>query len=119
MSPELRLCFHILAQAFRRRPQPNVRIQEVTGEFGKTHRRIALNTEITILELRVRPGQFESAARDIGIAVFVDQTHQVLTRPRSQCDQRDLHLLPRFKRNALSHHEHRIQHVAIGLVQRH
>jgi hypothetical protein len=40
-------------------------VQEVTGEFGKAHRRIALNAEIAIFELRVRPGQFERPAADI------------------------------------------------------
>ena len=90
----------------------------MAGEFGKTQRRIALNPQIAVFELGVRPGQFEGAAADIRIAVFDDQPHQLLARPRGHRHQRDLRHLPRFQRNTLPQDEHGIQHIAIGPVQR-
>ena len=70
----------------------------MTGEFGEAERRIALNAEVAIFKLRVRPGQLEGSAADIGVAVFGDQAHEFVTRLRRGRNERDLSLLPGFKR---------------------
>src|SRR3990172_13387101 len=119
IGPKLRLSKRILAQALRGRPQPDVRVQQVTSEFAEAKRRVALNAEVSVFELRVRPCQFEGAATVIGIAILGDQDQEILARPRRDRNKRDLPLFPRFERKGPPDDEHRVQDVAVSLLHRH
>jgi hypothetical protein len=81
----------------------------VTGEFVKAKCRIALNVQVPVFELSVRPCQLERSAAGFLFTIPGDQTQEFVTRLGSSGNEGDLPLPPGFKRKPALDCEYRIQ----------
>ena len=91
----------------------------MAGQFSEPKRYVALNAEVSILQLGVGPGQLEGTMAHVGVPVLGNEPEEVFAGPRRESDEVDLPLLPGVNGEAPPNHEYRVKHITLCLIHRH
>ncbi len=109
VRPKARLMQVIPQQAFRRRTQGRVGVEQMTGKLLEAVRSGRPNAQVTEIQLGSGPGHFERAGHSVGPAILGYQGHQSIARRRGKRDERELETVAGFNGGAAAQAEYGIQ----------